>query len=418
MSREKAPPCPVVPEFNPFRPDQCHNPFPIYEQVRRESPVFFSPVMNQWVVTRYQDIRTILLDPQRFSSAQTVSPMANLHPETLQVLAQGPQLIPAMVGTDPPDHTRLRRLCNLALTQRRISGRGPAIRAFANQLIDEFASAGQADLHARFAHPLPKLVIANLVGVPYADLLRFGEWADLWTDVLFIPDLPVEQQLAGAHAKNEMCHYNAAMIAERRATPRDDLLSDLIHARLEDGSALSDLDLISMLNAFFIAGHKTTTDLIGQALTLLLRHPDRLQALYADNEQAGPLVEEVLRHDTPVPGMMRVTTTDVEVGDVTIPEGARVYLVFAAGNRDESMFERPDEFTPGRDNGRKHLGFGHGIHFCIGAPLARLEGKIALQVITERLANLRWQDGQRERYAPNLVFRGPIALPLRWDPVA
>ena len=272
-------PQPVLAEFNPFEPSQCHNPYPMYAHAREHAPIFFSPVLNMWVVTRYEDICEILRNPAQFSSSQAIDVVHELPAEVLAVLDQGFPTTENIVNYDPPLHTRVRRLCNKAFTPQRVAAMEPSIRELTNTLVDNFIQAGTADLVTQFAHPLPRLAIADIVGVPRADIDKFGRWSEEWTATLFAVGLPLEQQLAGAHSILAFQNYTVAMIEERRQRPRNDLLSDLVHAKLEDGSSLDTQELVGNISGFLIAAHVTTSDMISNALLYLLRQPEYWQAL-------------------------------------------------------------------------------------------------------------------------------------------
>jgi cytochrome P450 len=232
---------------------------------------------------------------------------------------------------------------------------------------------------------------------------------------LFNVDLPLEQQIQGARSAVALQQYCEALIEQRRQQPQDDLLSDLVQAQEEDGTSLSMNELVGLIMSFLIAGHLTTSDLIGNALVLLLQQPELWQALCYEPRLAPKLIEETLRRDSSVPGLMRVATEDMTFKGVSITKGSRLFLAFGSANHDETVFPNPTRFEPERENLHKHLAFGQGIHFCIGAPVARLEGRIALEVLSQRLPNLRFQPGQTVTYRPNLVFRGPEYLHLMWD---
>jgi cytochrome P450 len=408
-------PQPVLAEFNPFEPSQCHDPYPMYAHAREHAPIFFSPVLNMWVVTRHEDICEIARDPLRFSSHGAVDTVSQMPPEVHAILAQGLPPSHFLVNYDPPAHTRVRRLCNKGFTPKRVMAMEPRIRELTNALVDNFVQAGTADLMAQFAYPLPRLVIADVVGVPRADIDKFGQWADEYTMMLFATGLPVEQQLVGARSSIALQNYAIAMIEERRKQPQDDLLSDLVHAQLEDGTSLDTNELVGLVNSFLIAGHVTTSDLLGNMIFWLLKQPEQWQALCCKPQLAPQLIEETLRRDAAVPGLMRVATEDMRFKGVSIAKGSRLFLAFASANHDEAIFPDPTHFDIERKNMHKHLAFGQGIHFCVGAPLARLEARITLEVLSQRLPNLCFQPGQTVTYRPNLVLRGPDHLHLTWD---
>ena len=407
---------PMRADFNPYRPDQCHDPYPMYAQMREQAPVFFSSVLNMWVVTRHADITEIVQDTTHFSNRRTINPISQMPPEVVAILAAGfPQSRTGLVDSDPPAHTRIRRLVNKAFTPQRIAAMEPRIREWANVLVDTFVKKGTADLVKQFAYPLPRIVIADVVGVPRADSAIFGQWADEWTTMLFTLGLPLEQQIKGAHSAVALQKYANAMIQQRLKDPQDDLLTDMAHATLEDGTALTPGELVGLVNSFLIAGHLTTSDLMGNALYWLLSQPGHWQALVRDPQIAPKLVEEVLRRDSSVPGMMRVATEDITFKDIKISQGDRLFLAYSSANHDESIFADPEQFNFQRENISQHLAFGQGVHYCVGAPLARLEGRIALEVLSQRLPNLRFQPDFAVTYSPSLLFRGPDQLQLMWD---
>lgn len=407
---------PMRADFNPYHPDQCHDPYPMYAQMREQTPIFFSAVLNMWVVTRHADITEIVQDTTHFSNRRTINPISQMPPEVVAILAAGfPQSRTGLVDSDPPAHTRIRRLVNKAFTPQRIAAMEPRIREWANVLVDTFVKKGTADLVKQFAYPLPRIVIADVVGVPRPDSAIFGQWADDWTTMLFTLGLPLEQQIKGAHSAVALQKYANAMIQQRIKEPQDDLLTDMAHATLEDGTALTPGELVGLVNSFLIAGHLTTSDLLGNALCWLLSQPGHWQALVRDPQIAPKLVEEVLRRDSSVPGMMRVATQDVTFKDIKISQGDRLFLAYSSANHDKSIFAHPEEFDVKRENISQHLAFGQGVHYCVGAPLARLEGRIALEVLSQRLPNLRFQPDFAITYSPSLLFRGPDSLQLMWD---
>jgi cytochrome P450 len=409
-------PHPILAEFNPYNPEQCRDPYPMYAHAREQAPIFFSPVLNMWVVTRHEDLVEIVHDTARFSNRRTINPLAQLPPEVVAVLATGfPQSRTGLVDSDPPAHTRVRQLVNKAFTPRSVAAMEPRIRSWVDTLVSAFSEVGHADLMKQFAYPLPRIVIAGVLGVPHADIDKFGQWADDWTLMLFTMGLPLAQQLKGAHSAVALQKYAESLITQRLVQPKDDLLTDMAHATLEDGSAFTTPELVGMVNSFLIAGHLTTSDMLGNALNLLMTHPEQWQALCRNPELAPKIIEEVLRRDSSVPGMMRVATEDITFKGVEISKGSRIFLAFSSGNHDEDVFPDPRHFDPGRDNLSQHLAFGQGVHYCVGAPLARMEGRIALEVLSQRLPNLRLQPNQTITYTPSLLFHGPDHLHLMWD---
>jgi cytochrome P450 len=257
-------------------------------------------------------------------------------------------------------------------------------------------------------------VIADIVGVPRSETEKFVRLAGEWAAVIF-EGLPTDVQIKLAPGAVAFQDYNADMIAQRRDNPQDDLMSALVHAQMEGEVPLTDWEIVSIVSTLLVAGHKTTTDLIGNALIVLTHSPEYLQALSNNPELAPTIIEEVLRIESPSPGLPRVTTQDCTLNGVAIPKGAKLFLAYTSANRDETVFPNPEQFDLNRRNLNKHLAFGRGVHYCIGAPLGRLEGRIALEVLSQRLPNLRMVPGQTLEFSRNITFRGPEKLMMEWD---
>jgi cytochrome P450 len=401
--------------YDPLSAEQHENPYPVFARAHAEAPVFFSERFNLWVVTRYSDIWTVLKDPAHFSSAQSTAVSAAPPREVQQVLREGYPEVATLVTSDPPAHTRFRSLVNKAFTPRRIAEKEGRIRAIAHELIDGFAADERADFVWQFAYPLPMTVIAGILGVPPADMDRFKRWSDRAVERLSV-GLPVERQVECARAIVEFQHYFEERLEERRREPRDDMLTDLVKARIEGQEPLSMAELLSILQQLLVAGNETTTHMLGSLIVLLLEKPERWQEVRGNAELAARAVEEALRMETPVQGLFRTTTSEVELGGVTLPAGAQLQLLYAAGNRDASEFPHPEAFELKRPNANAHLAFGGGEHFCLGAALARLEGRIALQVLGERLPHLRLEPGQSFTHVPHFFMRGYEHVYVRWAP--
>jgi cytochrome P450 len=400
--------------YNPFDPAFSADPYAFYRQACEEAPVCYSPLFDAWVVTGHAELMTVLKEPNLFSSAHILDFPANLPPEVHAVLAEGYPIVPGLFNNDPPAHTRVRALFSSAFTPRRVAEMEPGIRALAHSLVDRFAADGHADIVSQFAFLLPMTVIADLVGVPREDIPQVKRWHDGWMTLL-VPGLPAEQQIACAHSIVAYQRYYAGLIAERRANPRDDLLTAMVEARLEGSTPFTTEEIIIQLVILLSAGHETTTSLISGMLLHLLRHPDQWQALLQDQRLIPAAIEETLRFEAPVQMEPRQTTRPAEVGGVTIPEGASVHPVFGAANRDPQVAADPERFDIHRPGPNRHVAFGWGTHFCIGAALARLEGRVAIETLIERLPNLRLAPGFAPEYAPSFFFRGCTRLPLEWD---
>jgi cytochrome P450 len=379
-----------------FAPEFKANPYPIYRELRHDSPVRAVDVPNGgrlWLVTRYADARQVLADPRLSKQV----PQADLDPGE-RLLSQH------MLSADPPDHTRLRRLVTKVFTAGRIEALRPRVREIADDLADRL-DGGKADLIAEFAFPLPITVICELLGVPLDDRDQFREWSNAL--VSGTPDgaPPVE-------AGRALADYIVGLIADKGRALGDDLLSQLI-AVSEGGDKLTGRELVSMVFLLLIAGHETTVNLIGNGTYLMLTHPEAYERMRSDRAAIPGAVEEFLRYESPVETTtMRVTTEPVEVAGVTIPAGEVVLVALASVNRDESRFPDADRFDIGRTD-TPHLAFGHGIHFCLGAPLARMEGVVAFETLLDRLPDLAL-GVPREALAwrPGILIRGLVDLPV------
>ncbi|MGH8348942.1 MAG: cytochrome P450, partial [Pseudomonas sp.] len=315
-----------------------------------------------------------------------------------------------------PAHTRLRLLIRQGFTPRRLAALEPVIREVANNLVDTFAADGQVDLISQFAYPLPLTVILGMLGVPAHDMPTMRRWTQESIALNFASaTLPLEQQVAYAQGKLAFQRYTRDLVTERAQAPREDLISHLLRARQEGIPPLSTEEVSSLIPGLIIAGHESTAKLIGNTMRLLLTHPEQRQALQRDPNLTAAAVEEGLRIDAPVLGMVRTTTREVTVGGVALAAGARLFLLYGSANHDETYFTDAEQFHPDRARRTSHLAFGHGIHFCLGAPLARLEARIAIETLGRRLPGLRLAPEQSFAHVPSLVFRGLACLGLVWD---
>lgn len=400
--------------FDRFSPANVQDPYELYGRMRTRPP-FLDPTLALWLVARYGDVRTVLTDHERFSSDFDIRSQQHPAPEVAEVLATGYPEVRVLLNEDPPAHTAVRSLVTATFTPRRVRELTPSVRQLAGDLIDRFAAAGRADLVGELAWPLPLQVICRLLGLPLADAARIRAWIDALTELTSYSSGPAAQ-LAAARQSVAFEHYLAAFVAARRARPGDDLTSALLAAA---DPALTDPQLISLLITLIFAGHETTSNLIGNTLlTLLLpgagagrSEPVGLRAV-----DVGAAVEETLRRDPPVQGMFRRTRTDVELGGVTISAGSTVFALIGAADRDPEAFDDPDTFDAGRTGEQPHLAFGRGVHFCLGAALARMEAREVIAAVIERLPGLRLAPDFVPPYLPNLMHRGPRRLDAQWAP--
>ncbi|WP_386967903.1 cytochrome P450 [Archangium violaceum] len=402
-------------EYNPLVSPQLEDPHPFLARARREEPVFFSATLGAWVVTRHADISAVVADTARFSSAESITVgAATMPPEVVTALMDGYPLVPSLVDNDPPAHTRFRGLVSKAFTGRRLAEKEPSIRALVDELISGFMYEGQADLFLRFAHPLSASIIAAILGIPREDISRFRRWSDDLTTVLAAHG-PVENQVAAARGVVDFQRYLASALEERKAAPREDLLSDIVTEGQGMTPPMSMAELVSLLMQVHFAGHETTAGLIVGGVELLLNNPEQLQTLRNEPDLIAGTVEEAVRMVSPVHAMFRTALEEVEIGGVTIPKGAHIRIVYASANRDEARFHEPERFDIQRPDVKKHLAFGHGLHFCVGAPLARLEARLALEALLRRLPGLRLVPGQKPGFLRSVTVRRHESLEVAWD---
>jgi cytochrome P450 len=401
--------------YFPLSSAHVANPYACYARARLEEPVFFSPFLNAWVVTRYEDVVAVLRDHQRFAAALRLTGVEKLTPEVVDLLRTGPLYqVPSLLFLDPPEHTRLRGCLTKAFSAQRVATLEPQIRVLANRLIDHFPSSGQMDFMECFAWSYPILVIGRLLNVPEGDMEQIQRWSqDMMTLIYAAP--PPELQLVYVQHMLALQHYIHALAEDHRTRPQDDLISDLYRS-MEDGQApLTPLEVAGILHVLLIAGFETTTKFLGNCMFRLLSDRSCWEAIVTDSSRIPPLVEEALRFDPPGLATLRIAKEDVVIGGKCLQKGDRVQVVLASANHDEALFSDPETFHYSQESAPRHLAFGYGVHFCIGAPLARLESRVALEQLCQRLPSLRLIPGQEISYAPNLIFRGLKQLLVEWD---
>lgn len=374
------------------------DPFPHYRRMRDNAPVFHDEQSGEWHVFRYDDVQRVLADHAVFSSR-----MVDEDPSE-----PGQLFAASLISTDPPRHRQLRSLVSQAFTPRAVEALGPRISALTGEMLDGIVSRGSADLIQELAYPLPVIVIAELMGIPAEDRGRFKAWSDV-----VVSQTRTGAEIADYNTTNrEMTEYFLAMIGQRRARPGHDLISDLLAAEI-DGQKLSVAELLGFCSLLLVAGNETTTNLIGNAVLSFTEAPGVLERLAAEPGMLPQAIEEVLRFRSPVQSMYRVSATDTAVGGIPMPAGAPLVAWIGSANRDERQFQQPDRFDVDRGPGR-HLAFGQGIHFCLGAPLARLEARIALAAVLSRLPGLTVAAGaELERMESTIIF-GLKKLPVSW----
>jgi cytochrome P450 len=396
-----------------YAPAGRADPHPIYARMRREQPLYRFDSMNisapVWIATRYDDCVSLLRDTRLFKDQARLTPAQRERYAAL--VTPVTSISRHLLSLDPPDHTRLRALVQKGFSSQIVDGLRPRIQALIDALIDDVAGRGGMDLIADFAVPLPVTVIAEMLGIPAEDRLRFRAWSQL---LVSTPNTP--EGLARKRATHgEFAAYLHALVGLRRAEPRDDLVSALIAAS-EEEDRLDNRELISAIFLLLIAGHETTVNLIGNGMLALLRHPEQRQRLVDEPALIGSAVEEMLRFDSPVESAtVRWSAEEIEIRGTRIPPGEIVLPSLVAANRDPEQFPDPDVFDVGRTPNR-HIAFGFGIHYCLGAHLARVEGALAVRALLDRLPGLALAAGADTlSWTSGLLVHGVLSLPVRFQ---
>ena len=388
------------------------NPYPVYHQMRDKAPVYWSDAWGCWMLTRYQDITWTLQDYQTFTSLGRLTASMDL-PEPLweKVEPLVRHYSQGLINVDPPDHTRMRKLVHMAFTPRTIRKMQSYIQDIVERLIDDQIERGEMDIIWDFSYPLPITVIAEMMGIPLEDHAKFKAWSGEIVGFMATPKPTPQILLKSQDALLAMQQYFRDIYAKRRQQPEDDLITALVRAELE-GDKLTEEEMVSSCVTILIGGHETTTYLIANGLYALLQHPDQLRRLRDNPDLADSATEEFLRYDGPFQRNRRIATRDVQLGDVTIEKDQLIMQLLGAANRDPAHFPDPDALDITRSP-NKHLAFGYGPHFCLGAPLARLEAPTAYRVLLQRLKNIRLAHDSLEWN--NALFRGLKSLPIQFE---
>jgi cytochrome P450 len=401
-------------QFDPTDPAVIDNPFPVFEQLLKEAPIHWSDKARGWVVIRFEDCKTVLLD-KRFSS-ERMKPFFNslTDEQRARVVNLESSVGLWAVFLDPPDHTRLRGLLNRSFTSKAVNDMAPNIAEIVHHLIDKVSGRSEIDFIRDIAYRIPAAVIMEMLGAPRSEIENFKTWSDELG--LFVGSSRVtDDKYARAEAAViRMSDAFKDLIAERRKTPRADLITDLIRAE-QNGKMLNEQELVATCILLLFAGHETTGNLLGTGMYYFMKHLDQWRDLRDHPELGGQVVEEILRFDGPNAAVTRVAGEDIELAGHKISKGQRVFAMINAANRDPAMFEAPNVFNIRRNSSSGaalgQFAFGHGIHFCIGAPLARLEGRIAFPIFAQRIANPRLV-GAEPHWFDSLSFRGLSELPI------
>src|SRR5579883_1931174 len=399
------------------------DPYPVYAYLRENDPVHWNSMFNCFMLTRYDDVNMVFSDHQRFSSdvwsavPERMSETLDLpeDDESIQYLRQiVPFLAENLQGMDPPDHTRQRTLMMKTFTPRMLESFRPTVQKLVNELIDQHRAEGRMDLVADLAYPLPSNVILDLLSIPRDGrpyIKASAEAINEFVATILFTGPSVWPRLASVFA--EVKAYLKSLISERRKRPGDDLLTKMVHAE-ENGDMLSEDEIVIATNFLLFAGHETTANLIAVGLSYLLQNPEQLAQLRADPAKTPAAVEELLRYVSPVHTLARQVKQEVTIRGVTIPENNSIYLLVGAANRDPEKFPDPEKLDINRPPGRS-LGFGYGIHYCIGAALARLESQVAFDTIVRRLQDLK-MTVEKPEFRPNYSLRGLLSLPVEFRP--
>jgi cytochrome P450 len=399
------------PPFDFRDPAFLADPYPAFRQLRASAPVLKAP-LGRWFLTGYEDVALMLRD-RRFGKGYSdpdalvrrFGPTALQEPAVLE-------LAHMMLMRDPPDHTRLRGLVTKAFTARRIEAMRDSIQVLTDSLLDKVIQRGRMDAIRDLAFPLPVLVICELLGIPEADRARFVTGSSSG-GALLNPTPPTRAELDHANAGiKESGAYFEALFDQRRRDPQDDLITQLVQAE-EAGDRLTTAELRANVSLLFAAGHETTVNLIGNGVYALLRHPDQWQILRDDPARIPNAVEEILRFESPVQAVARIVAEPIELGGVVLPKSEMVVALLGGANRDPAVFEDPERFDITRRDPRP-LSFGGGIHFCLGAQLARIEAAVVFETLLRRLPDLRLADPDHPRWRPSFVLRGMTELPVAW----
>ncbi len=406
--------CPMTNLSATFDPLDLSDPFPMLARARREQPVFYSPAIDYWVVTRYEDVKAIFRDHETYTAANTITPIAPFSAAVKEMLAVGdytPE--PVLSNNVPPGHTRIRALVNRLFTPRRMKSFAPAIRDITERGVQRISQQAPLDIVAELTYEYPAYVLFHVLGVPDADVPQVKAWAGNRIKLYYGRPSAAEQIAMTANLV-PFWRYVVELVAEKARAPRDDLTSDLIRMRAGDDSVLTLNEIASCMITLLVAGHETTTAQINNALLHLLTERAHWEALCQAPERIPAALEEMMRYDPSVCAWRRLAAKASRISGVDIPAGANLLLMLHSANRDERVFPEPDDIIFERGNLKDQLAFGYGIHYCVGAPLARLEMTILLETLTRALPEMRLAPGQNIEYTRNISFRGPVELQVTW----
>lgn len=408
--------CPVDHSFTPFAEDYLRDPYPELERLNAEQPVFYAERLGYLVVTRMADVLEVFKHPEIFSSENVQDPVFPVCERAAEVLGvEDYNPVAVMSNRQLPDHARIRKYTREGFSGRRMKLLEPYIRACSETLIDDMlAGPRPAEFVSAFAHPLPGRIIFRFIGFPEDDYAKLIDWTS--NRLAFTWGQPTDdEQVEIAGNMLRYWRYCREFVALRQREPADDLTSELLAAHAADPQDLTLREVESVVYGLSFAGHEIVSNFIANTLLALL--PDRAnwEAVCADRALIPNALEEVLRHDSPQTSWRRVALEDTQIGGVDVPAGTRIFMSLGAANHEAAEFDDPATFDLHRENARKHISFGHGIHFCLGARLARLEAQIAVEALAARMPTLSLVPNQALRYSPNMTFRGPVELFVDFD---
>jgi len=408
--------CPFDDAFTPFDPDYLQNPYEQLGKLSTGSPIFYAKQLGYLVVTGMDNVTEILKNHEIFSSGNVQDPVFPICEAAQAILATddyNPQAV--MSNCQQPDHTRIRTFTREGFNSRRMKVLEPYIRLTTENLIERMIENGKpADIVSCLAHPMPGQVIFRFIGFPEEDDEKLIHWTS--DRLIFTWGKPSnKQQVEIASNMLNYWRYCCEFVARRKSDPADDLTSELLAAQKENPNLLSCREVQSIIYGLSFAGHEIVSNFISLAVLNLLQKQQLWLNLVQNRASIPKTLEEILRYDGPQTSWRRISTQDTIFRGIHIPKGTRIFLSLGAANHDVQLFDQPSELNPERQNANRHISFGHGIHFCLGARLARLEGQIALEVLTERLPSLRLIRSQPLTFSPNMTFRGPKKLMVEWD---
>jgi pimeloyl-[acyl-carrier protein] synthase len=399
-------------QYQAFCRGALANLYPLHHRLRAEDPVHWSHTLESWILTRYADVLPGLSDARLSANRMPVFMKALPEPMRIRHAALGKHFSLFFANMDPPEHTRFRGIASQSFTPKMVKSLAPKIQNIVSGLLDELTSKGELDAISDFAYPIPATVIAEMLGIPPEDRLNFGQWSRDLTNFLGASTTTLQEVADQAqHSLQRLTEYFLGLIEQRRSNPQQDLISSLIAVE-EEGDLLNEEELVATCNFLLMAGHDTTTNLIGNSILALLNNPDELQKLKSDPGLIETAMEEFLRYESPLQRQTRVALDDFEIDGRCIRKGQTVLMLQGAANRDPEQFPDPDRLDIGRQD-NKHVAFGAGIHFCLGASLARLEAQIAINTIVQRLSNIRLAT-DNPSWRQNVSFRGLKSLPIRF----